>query len=203
MIRDVFALGVQLLCGCHARWQRELVGDRPRLFFANHTSHLDAVVVWSALPAAQRRACRIIAAADYWGGGPVRRWLATRGFRAILIERKRVTRRNNPLAAMKECLESGESLILFPEGTRGEGGAIQAFRSGMWHIARAVPKVELVPVWIENLSRVLPKGEFLPAPVLVAVSFGAPLARVDDEPKDAFLERARQAILELQRERHA
>ena len=197
MIRSAFTLLVRLLCGCHARHLALPSGEGPRIYFANHTSNLDALVVWASLPEPCRSTCRIVAAKDYWDGGPVRRWLACSVFNALLIERKRVTRSSNPLDAINACLDEGRSIVIFPEGGRFLDDEPASFKSGLWHLARHRPDIELVPVWVENLSRVLPKGEVLPVPVLVAVTYGEPISIEPAEPRNAFLERARAALLQL------
>jgi len=102
------------------------------------------------------------------------------------------------VAQMVAALEHGDSLILFPEGTRNTTDAtLLPFRSGIWRILSARPDVECVPVWIENLNRVMPKGEFLPIPLLCTLAFGAPVTIAAGEDKDSFLERARDALLAL------
>jgi 1-acyl-sn-glycerol-3-phosphate acyltransferase len=192
---------IRLITGAQARW----AGVEPvspdgtipqRIYFANHASNLDAPVIWAALPLELRRRTRPVAAKDYWDHGPLRRYLASSVFRAVLIERKRVTAHTNPLGAMEDALDAGDSLIIFPEGTRTEDeeGEMSAFKPGLWHLARKHPNVQLVPVHLENLNRILPKGEFLLIPLLAAVTFGAPIAFDPDEPKAAFLERARASI---------
>lgn len=192
---------IRLLTGAQARW----AGVEPvapdgtipqRIYFANHSSHLDAPVVWAALPGELRRRTRPVAAKDYWERGALRRRLASKVFRAVLIERVRVTAHANPLAAMEDALAAGDSLILFPEGTRGddEEGEMSAFKPGLWHLARKHPEVQLVPVHLENLNRILPKGEFILVPLLAAVTFGAPVAPAEGEGKAAFLERARRSV---------
>jgi len=114
----------------------------------------------------------------------------------VLIERKRVTRTNNPLQPMLNALADGCSLIIFPEGGRQDEKPGE-FKSGLYHLARVLPQLEFVPVYIENLNRVLPKGEFLPIPILCSVSFGAPLFLAAGEEKGAFIKRARDAMLQL------
>lgn len=198
MIAGLIAAGLRLFTGARARgaaaaWE----GDGARVFFANHTSNLDFVALWAVLPPELRRRTRPVAARDYWLGGPVRHWLAENVFRAVLIERKQVTRTNNPIEQMVPVLANGECLILFPEGGRFEGGELAPFKSGLFHLAQRCPDARLVPVYIENLNRVLPKGEVLALPLLCAVNFGEPLARVEDEAKDAFLARAREAVRAL------
>jgi 1-acyl-sn-glycerol-3-phosphate acyltransferase len=192
---------IRLITGAQARWEGvEPVapdGSIPqRIYFANHASNLDAPVIWAALPRELRRRTRPVAAKDYWDRGGLRRHLASNVFRAVLIERKRVTAHANPLAAMEDALDAGDSLIIFPEGTRTEDeeGEMNPFKPGLWHLARKHPAVQLVPVYLENLNRILPKGEFLLIPLLAAVTIGAPLALGPDEPKAAFLERARASV---------
>jgi 1-acyl-sn-glycerol-3-phosphate acyltransferase len=190
---------IRLLTGAQARW----IGCEPvstqRIYFANHASNLDAPVIWASLPAAIRRRTRPVAARDYWDGGPVRRWLAKRVFNCILINRKKPTASDNPIEDMNRALTEGSSLIIFPEGTRAldEDGGMGTFKPGLWRLAEGHPEVELVPVYLENLSRILPKGEFLFVPVLAAVTFGSPLPRVTGETKQDFLARAQHAVAEL------
>ena len=198
MIAGLIAAGLRLFTGARARGAAEAwAGGKARVFFANHTSNLDFVAVWAVLPPALRRRTRPVAARDYWQGGPVRRWLAGRVFRAVLIERKQVTRANNPIEQMAPVLAAGECLILFPEGGRFEGGEMAPFKSGLFHLAQKCPDAKLVPVHIENLNRVLPKGEVLAVPMLCAVNFGEPMRPEPGEDKEAFLARAREAVRAL------
>jgi 1-acyl-sn-glycerol-3-phosphate acyltransferase len=92
-------------------------------------------------------------------------------------------------------LRNGDSLVIFPEGTRTNKPEPQAFKSGLFHLATQFPQVQLIPAWIDNVQRVMPKGEVVPVPILCTVTFGAPLQRIDGEDKRDFLERARQAVL--------
>jgi len=197
---------IRLFTGAQARWVSidpvETDGSIPqRIYFANHGSNLDAPVIWASLPHALRCKTRPVAARDYWLGGKVRRFLAEEVFNCILIERKKVTARSNPLAAMEQALDDGSSLILFPEGMRAadDDGQMGEFKPGLWHLARHRPGVQLVPVHLENLNRILPKGEFLIVPLLAAVTFGEAIRPQEGEEKIAFLTRARNAVAELAR----
>lgn len=197
---------IRLVTGAQARWKGtdpvRPDGSVPqRIFFANHTSNLDAPVIWASLPTQVRRVTRPVAARDYWDAGPVRRHVANDVFRAVLIERLKVTRSNNPLVAMAAALDAGDSLILFPEGGRlaADDPKPGEFKAGLWHLARSRPDVELVPVFLENLNRILPKGDFLLVPLLAAVTFGEPVRPADGEGKQAFLGRAREAVACLKR----
>ena len=189
---------IRLLTGAQAFWH----GCRPtaaqRIYFANHASHGDFVLLWAALPPYLRRRARPVAGADYWERGALRQYIAARVFRAVLIDRERRPGSPDPIARMVEALAGGDSLILFPEGTRNTTDQpLLPLKSGLFHLATQCPSVELVPVWRNNLGRVMPKGEPLPIPLLCTVTFGAPLERIDGEDKAAFLARARDALLAL------
>jgi 1-acyl-sn-glycerol-3-phosphate acyltransferase len=197
MIGSFLAGLARLLTGARAHWRGCDPENRQRVYFANHTSNLDFVLLWASLPYFLRRVTRPVAAQDYWRGGMVREFLARRVFRAVLIERRRVTKENNPLQPMIQALGAGQSLIIFPEGTRHPDGEVGEFKPGVFHLAKTCPNVEFVPVFIENLNRVLPKGEIFPVPILCSVNFGAPLHLHANEGKAEFLERARAAMLSL------
>lgn len=201
---------IRLLTGAQARW----VGVDPvradgsvpvRIYFANHSSNLDAPVIWASLPTPLRKVTRPVAAQDYWDGTPVRRFLAHKVFHCVLIERKKVTASRNPLTKMEEALDAGESLIIFPEGTRAmdEDAEMAEFKAGLWHLAKKHPDAELVPVHLENLNRILPKGSLVLIPVLAAVTFGKPIQIEPGEEKMDFLVRARRAVAELHPEEGA
>ena len=165
-----------------------------RIYYANHTSHLDTLVIWSLVPRDQRRRVRPAAAADYWWTSRWRRYIADRVLHCVPVVRHRASPAENPLEAVEAALAQGDSLILFPEGTRGTGEAIQAFRAGLYHLAAKFPEVELVPVYLHNLNRALPKGEFLPVPIVCNVAFGAGLRLMPGETRDAFIARAQTAL---------
>jgi 1-acyl-sn-glycerol-3-phosphate acyltransferase len=194
MIAELLAKSVRLFSGVQARW----IGCRPdttqRVYFANHTSNLDFLVLWSILPHEARRTTHPVAASDYWRKGRLRFFLANSVFQGVLIEREKVTRANNPLNQLVAILKTGGSLIIFPEGGRTTEPEMRPFKSGLFHLGRAMPAVDLVPVYIDNASRILPKGEFLPIPLLCSVNIGAPIRILPAESKDSFLIRARAAL---------
>ena len=187
----------RLLTGAQARWIGCGPAEGQRVYFANHTSHADFALIWSVLPRPLRRKTRPVAAGDYWNRGAIRRYLIHRVFHGVLVERGRITREDNPIAGMCHALEEGASLILFPEGTRGTGEKLQPFKSGIFHLAQAYPQAELVPVWIENSYRVMPKGLPLPVPLLCSVAFGKPTRLEAGENRAAFLDRIRESLIEL------
>jgi 1-acyl-sn-glycerol-3-phosphate acyltransferase len=188
----------RLVTGVRGNWQGSLPDPRPRIYFANHRSHGDFVLVWTVLPRALRRSTRPVAAADYWGQGGIRGFFGRSVFDAVLVDRQGATRDSDPILPLLAALDAGSSLIFFPEGTRNTTEApLLAFKSGIYRLAQQRPDVELIPVWIDNLNRVMPKGEFVPVPLLCTVTFGAPIAPEADESSQAFRERSRAALLAL------
>jgi 1-acyl-sn-glycerol-3-phosphate acyltransferase len=199
MIGRLVAGLARLLAGGYVAWHEPPSPNSARVYFANHTSHLDFILLWSYLPPELRRRTRPVAARDYWEGGPLRRYLSKQIFRALLIDRSGPDARA-AVDRMAEGLAAGDSLILFPEGTRGSGTEIAPFKAGLYHLCAKHPGLELVPVSMENLNRVLPKGEFIPVPMVSRVIFGDTLTLRDGEPKEEFLARARGAVEALREE---
>jgi 1-acyl-sn-glycerol-3-phosphate acyltransferase len=192
-----FLLGlIRVLTGAQARW----IGCPPkaeqRIYFANHQSHADLVLIWAALPRDLRSLVRPIAARDYWTKTRFREWITSRVFNAIYVARDRSST-EDPLEPLVDALARGDSIILFPEGTRGHAEEPQPFKAGLYNLALRFPQVVLVPTWIHNVQRVMPKGEVVPVPVLCSVSFGQPMQLQDGEERRAFLDRARNAVLAL------
>lgn len=188
----------RLVTGAQARW----IGCAPsavqRIYFGNHSSHADFALIWASLPYDLRVRTRPVAGADYWEKGRIRQYIIHEVLRGVLIERAGTARTQDPIEIIVAALELGDSLIVFPEGTRNTTDQVLLpFKSGIYRVACERPDVELVPVWMENLGRVLPKGEIVPVPLLCSVNFGAPLQLRAGEEKTSFLDRARQALLEL------
>jgi len=188
---------VRLLVGAHGRW----LGCEPRpvqrIYFANHSSHLDTLALWAALPPLLRQRTRPVAARDYWGKGGLRGFIAEHGFRAVYIERDRGHREGDPLEPLCEALSAGDSLIIFPEGTRSPAPLPQPFKSGLYHLAQRHPQAELVAVYLDTLHRAMPKGSLLPVPLTCMVRFGRALRLAEGEDKESFLQRAHAAVVEL------
>lgn len=192
------------LTGVRALWLVGAPQATPTVYFANHRSHGDFVLLWTSLPPDLRSLTRPVAAADYWLASPVRRFIGCEVFRAVLIDRTGAADRSDPITQMAAALDAGDSLILFPEGTRNESDeALLPFKSGLFHLSRRCPQARLVPVWINNVHRVLPKGAIVPLPLACSVTFGAALEAPDasaPDAKQAFLADARSALLALRPE---
>ncbi len=197
------------ITGVQVQWAGCEPDEKQRIYFANHTSHLDFVVLWSGLPPDLRAHTRPVAAQDYWESSALRRYVVTNVFNAVLVQRGVMAQAKSPEEAryagrelieqMAAALGDRYSLILFPEGTRGNGEKVGSFRAGLYHLALRRPDVELVPAYLENMNRILPKGEVLPVPMLSLLTFGKPIQVEPGEEKEAFLERAREAVSSLRR----
>jgi 1-acyl-sn-glycerol-3-phosphate acyltransferase len=183
--------------GVRPIWNGSQPSDRQRIYFANHTSHGDFILLSACLSENERAITHAIAAAEYWGKSRLRRFIAQDLLSSVLINRQWTRPEENPISIMLSVLDQGHSLIIFPEGTRNMSDELLPFRSGLYNLSMARPDVELIPCWIENMSRVLPKGQFLPVPLLCRVVFGAPVAVAPGEERRAFLLRARAALLAL------
>jgi 1-acyl-sn-glycerol-3-phosphate acyltransferase len=195
-IERLLIASVRLLVGAQPRWLGCAYSPEQRIYVANHSSHLDVVLLFSALPALLRRRTRPVAAAEYWNAGPVRRYLIHSIFRGVLVGRQGGPL--NPLEPAAIALRQGDSLIFFPEGTRGPGGVLQPLKPGIFHLARWFPNIDIVPAWIDNSYRILPKGFAIPVPLLCSITFGTPLRWKEGQEQNEFLAEVREALNRLQ-----
>jgi 1-acyl-sn-glycerol-3-phosphate acyltransferase len=204
IVAGTIAAVSRLVSGVQVRWVDSEPDPRQAVYFANHSSHLDFVVLWSSLPAEVRARARPVAAQDYWNSG-LRHALAVNVFRAVLVARQEqkgvgLQVSSDPRHAIEQMLEAmgdDESLILFPEGTRGTGEEVAAFKSGLFYLCQQRPGLRLVPAYLNNLNRILPKGEFLPVPFISTLTFGPAMTLEAGESKPVFLARAREAVCRL------
>ena len=201
MIGEILCQTMKFISGANARWVDCPCEDKQRVYFANHSSHLDAFVLWAAIPPDMRRKTRVIGAKDYWEKTAVRRFISHRVYNPVLIERNQNCTHDDPCHPINQilkALEENYSIVIFPEGTRNDGEGVKPFKSGLYHIAKKRPDIELVPVYLENLNRILPKGEILFVPIIGSVTFGRPMRINPKENKEEFLKRSQEAILRLE-----
>ena len=188
----------RLLTGARSLW----VGCEPelkqRIYFANHNSHIDFILLWSSLPKDMRRRTRPVAASDYWTKDGFRRFLIQDTFNGVTIKRNREND-EDPLQPIKDVLKQGYSIIFFPEGTRNLEDDVELlpFKSGLYNLHREFPDIDIIPVWISNLKRVMPKGALVPLPLLSTIIFGSPLEQHMEMDKKDFLDYAQQELLKL------
>lgn len=163
-----------LFIGLRVRGRDHLPQSGQFVLIANHSSHLDTASLLSLFPLTQLRRIQPVAAADYFARNRFISTLTKTIFNILPIARKNITPENNPLRQMQAALAAGQSLIIFPEGTRGSGDSIGPFRSGVAHLIAKLPDVVIVPACLVNMGRSLPKGEFIPVPFFCEVRLGEP-----------------------------
>ena len=185
-----------LVTAVRGNWKGTAPSSQQRVYYANHASHGDFVLIWTVLPPHIRRQTRPVAGADYWLKTRLKTFIGREVFNAVLIDRNPENRDSDPVSLMADALDDGDSLILFPEGTRNTTKEILLpFKSGLYHLASKRPDIELVPAWIDNLNRVMPKGALVPIPIACSVTFGEPIQLNANETKETFLSRAERALL--------
>lgn len=197
LTRNILALTARFLSGASIRWIDSQPDTCQRVYFANHTSHLDPIMIWAALPPSVRMITRPVAAKDYWIKGAVRRYFANELFNAILIDREEIKVHQSPVDLILREIGQTYSLIIFPEGGRTDGRDVGEFKSGLYYLCKKRPELELIPVHIDNMNRILPRGEILPVPMLSCITFGPPMWLEAGEAKVNFLIRAREAVKRL------
>jgi 1-acyl-sn-glycerol-3-phosphate acyltransferase len=163
-----------LFIGLRVRGREHLAGPGPFILIANHSSHLDTISLLSLFPLGRLRHIRPVAAADYFERNKIVSVFTKTIFNILPIARKNITAENNPLRRMQQAIEAGDSLLIFPEGTRGSGEKMGEFRSGVAHLLEKVPGLQVVPAYLINMGRSLPKGEFIPVPFFCEIRIGAP-----------------------------
>jgi 1-acyl-sn-glycerol-3-phosphate acyltransferase len=194
--RDFLLTIVRLVAGAYPVPRQAPPSPTQKIYFSNHTSHIDTLAILAALPRDVRAVVRPVAARDYWSSGKLKRHIAQKLLNVVLIDRHRESG-GDPLDPVRDALRQGHSIIIFPEGTRGADALPQPFRSGLFHLATEFPNIPLVPVYLENLQRIMPKGAIWPVPLICKVHFGENEHLGDQEDKAAFLARMRDAVVAL------
>lgn len=183
----------RIIAAPHVRLESPLP-TTPTVYYANHSSNGDTVLLWSTFSPKQRSNIRPVAAADYWETSKLRRFIGRDVFNILPVERNKEQRTSDPIADMQTALDDGYSLIIFPEGGRNDGTNLMPFKTGIYHLAASRPQTPFMPVWIDNLNGVMPKGEIIPVPLVCSLHFGTPFT-LEAETKQDFLEKAHQRLL--------
>lgn len=196
LISFILRKAICFITGTRSFWTDKQPTSIQKIYYTNHTSHIDFILLWSSLPREIREVTRPVAGGDYWHKTRLRRFIISDVFQGIMISS------NNPdsLFNVKVALNAGHSVIFFPEGTRNldSNHALLPFKSGLFHLSQAFPEIDILPVWIENVNRVMPKGTFIPLPILSNIYFGTPLSReIKTVNKDKFLQEARTMLINL------
>ena len=188
-----------LFIGLRVRGRQHLPDRDPFLLIANHASHLDTVALLSLFPMSRVWRIRPVAAADYFERNALISRFTKTFFHILPIARAHITRDNHPIIRMQAAIEAGESLILFPEGTRGSGQLPASFQAGVAHLIEQLPDIPVVPAYLWNMGRSLPKGAYIPVPFFCEIRLGPP--RFVRGNRREILQQLESAVNEL-RDRH-
>lgn len=187
----------EFLTGADVIGRQHLPTRGPAIIAANHTSHVDTLMLLTVFPARLMGRLRPVAAADYFLRGPVIGWFSRTLVGIVPIDRAGRSQKD-VLAPAREALAAGDIVIIFPEGTRGPGDdELAPLKAGVARLAEACPEAPVTPVWIEGAGRVLPKGAVLPAPMNCTLMVGEPLRWAGD--RAGFLEALKDALLALRK----
>ena len=194
---------ILLVTGIHVCGRENLPRQGPCIIAANHNSHLDTLALMSLFPLAQIESVRPAAAADYFFKNKILTWFSLNVLGIIPVQRKVQKKDGHPLKKIHQALDAGESIIFFPEGSRGEPERMMPFKNGIAHLARRYPDMPVLPVYIHGAGKSLPRGEALLVPFILDVKIAAPLQYNDMEEeggkrRQAFINRLEKKIHTLQ-----
>lgn len=201
ILRTLFTLCIVwpviwLWLGLRVRHRERLPKSGPAIVVANHNSHMDVFALLSLFPLRQQAKIHPVAAADYFLRDKRMAWFALNILNIIPISRE--GGETNPLAQCEQALRDGKTLILFPEGTRGEPGILSPLKSGLWHLSQSMPEVPIIPVWLRGTEQVMAKGNRIPLPLFIDVSIGDALNFHPE--KKVFMDELKQRLLTLQQQ---
>ena len=173
---------------------------QPCILVANHNSHIDTLLLLSLFNCRQILKIHPVAAADYFCNTKLKAFIFKTLIGIIPLSRKvRKASEEELFKDINDALRKGESIIIYPEGTRGEDNQIKNFKSGVAHIARMNPTVPVVPIYINGPDRILPKGAFLWIPFIADVYISEPIL-YDGTPTKVFTERIKNEVEKLKEE---
>lgn len=188
---------IRWVIGISFRYNKNIDENAQYIYVANHNSHLDTACILAALPIPALKNTHPVAAADYFGKNAVTTFLSEFFLNACLIKRSKDAVGVNPIEKMDDLLKEGKSLILFPEGSRGNPEELQEFKKGIAILLEKNPDVKFVPVFMHGLGKALPKGDGVLVPFVGSITFGRPRLKPDNASTEEIVEYVRRAILEL------
>ncbi len=172
-----------ILLGLNVRNLRRLNIEEPRLIAANHNSHLDALVLMSLFKLRDLPRVKVVAAKDYFCRTPLLTWFSINIIGIIPIDRKGEDKTKDPIAPVIEALDAGYTVVIFPEGTRGDPEKRQPLKYGISKLLELKPEIEISPVFMHGLGKSLPRGEALLVPFVCEINIGEPLKWAGDRTK--------------------
>jgi 1-acyl-sn-glycerol-3-phosphate acyltransferase len=177
--------------------EKTLKNKKQFILIANHNSHMDTMAIMSAIPSRYIHKVHPIAARDFFGGSLFKKILMRYLVNATLIQRDRDDPNNDPIDSMDKMLKKSRSLILFPEGSRGIPGVMAKFKKGLGYLIQRNPEINVIPVYLDNVYKTLPRGKNLILPYNCSIKFGDPIKFKSMEMDEILLssEKAMQKLM--------
>lgn len=170
------------------------------IIVANHNSHIDTLLLMSLFSCNQILKIHPVAAEDYFCNTKLKSFLFKTLLGLIPLKRKfGKTTKEELFKEINTALRAGETIIIYPEGTRGNDNSIQEFKSGVAHIAAMNPDVPVIPFYINGPDRILPKGAFLWVPFIADV-YVSEAIYYDGTPTKIFTSRIKTIVEKLKEE---
>jgi 1-acyl-sn-glycerol-3-phosphate acyltransferase len=164
------------------------------IFTPNHHSHLDTLVMSVAVPEPWRSKMVVAAAADYFFDSTMKGAAAALALNALPIDRDSTGRKTS--GTIRDIIDDGWSLVIYPEGGRSPDGWGQEFKGGAAYLSSRTG-APVVPVFIDGTGAIFGKGATRLRPGTTQVVFGAPLRPVEGESTRRFAARIEAAVTAL------
>ncbi len=190
---------VLLIAGVYVKGQGNLPKKDASIVVSNHNSHLDTMVLMSLYPISRLPFVRPVAASDYFMKNPFLAWFSLNIIGILPFKRKLTKEAKHPFAEVYKALQNNETIILFPEGSRGKPEEMKTFKTGIAHLATAFPTVPIVPIYIYGAGKALPRGEAILVPFIIEVVIGQPIY-IKEESNKAFTHRLETTVHQLKKE---
>lgn len=172
--------------------------EKQFIIIANHNSHLDTMSILASLPKSILAKVKPVAAQDHFGKTKWQSWMSNFFINTLLIQRKsdKENPENDPIFKMNKALQEGYSLIIFPEGTRGEPNKPKEFKAGVALLLIKNPHIPYVPIYLKATGKAMPKGDNLIVPHESAIVYGE-FNKISNENVDDILHKMKMEIEEL------
>ena len=175
-----------------------LLEEEQFIIVANHNSHLDTMTILASLPSKIIHKVKPVAAADHFGRTKLKEKLTNFFVNTLLIQRKRDKENpdNDPINKMIDALDNGYSLLIFPEGTRGEPEISQPLKPGIAIVLANRPKVKYVPAYMKGMGKAMPKNDNLILPYNSVLIYGKP-SNIDNIETEQILSQIQKDFIDL------
>lgn len=195
---------LKLIVGVNFDNSKFLLNEKQFIIVANHNSHLDTMTILASLPDKILHKVKPVAAADHFGKTKLKGVLTNYFVNTLLIQRKRDKENpeNDPINKMIKAIDDGFSLIIFPEGTRGEPELQQPLKPGVAYVLQSRPTIKYVPAFLIGMGIAMPKDDNLIVPFNSSLTYGKPTEIKSTEISD-ILKQIEEDLNKLKEKKHS